>query len=177
MRRRLVLIVVLLLAVTVVVAAPASAKKPLHGDQVMLLNQLPDGSFGLFGCPGISWFGEVEIDGETYGMSLYPDPDTRFAGKSDIMLYVESWKICSGEFSIDGGVLVDCTPGDVVLQGKDHGVADFGTGVFHSNGKVTNADEPFDAWMGRKIQQRGTIGLVEFDDVVSVGFPGTMRLN
>ena len=177
MRRQLWLLVALVALFSVVVALPASAKKPLHGDQVMLLNQNLDGSFGLFGCPGISWFGEVEIDGEVHGMSLHPDPATRFVGKSDIMIYAEDWKIWSGEFTLTGGTIVDCTPGDVLLAGSDHGVADFGTGVFHSNGKVTDADTPFDEWMSRRVQQRGTLGLVTFDEVTSLGFPGTMRLN
>ncbi|MGI9529379.1 MAG: hypothetical protein ACR2NG_06675 [Acidimicrobiia bacterium] len=178
MRRHLLLLVVLLLLLTVVVAAPASAKKPLHGDQVMLLNEIPDVGFGLYGCPDVSWFGAVEINGETYGMALYPDPATRFpVGKSDIMIYVESWKIWSEQFTLTDGEVDDCDPGTALLAGSDHGVAHFDTGVFHSNGKVTEADTPFDEWMNRRVKQKGTIGLVEFDGVPGVGFEGSMRLN
>ena len=178
MRRRLLLLISVVTVFSVLVAAPATAKVPVHGDQVMLLNQNLDGSWGAFGCSDISWFGEVEIDGEVYGMSLYPDPATRFpVGNSDIMIYVESWKVWSEEFTLTGGFIDECAPGDVLLAGSDHGVADFGTGVFHSNGKVADADTPFAEWMSRRVQQRGTLAFVTFDEVTAFGFLGTMRLN
>ena len=177
MRRQLRLLVALVALFSVLVVVPATAKTPVHGDQVMLLNEIPGVGFGLYGCPNMSWFGEVEIDGETYGMGLYPEPGTRFAGMSDILIYAESWKIWSDEFTLTGGVIDDCTPGTVLLAGSDHGVADFGTGVFHSNGKVTEAVTPFDEWMDRLVRQNGTLGLVEFDGVLGAGFLGSMRLN
>jgi hypothetical protein len=177
MRRQLWLLITVVAVFSVLVAAPATAKKPVHGDQVMLLNQNLDGSFGAYGCPEISWFGEVEIDGVTYGTSLHPDPTTRFVGKSAIMQYVEDWKIWSEEFSLTVGTIDDCTPGTVLLAGTDHGVANFDSGVFHSNGVATDADAPFEEWMARHVFQAGTIGIVSFDGVTSLGFLGTFRLN
>jgi hypothetical protein len=178
MRRQLRLLVALVALFSVLVVAPVTAKTPVHGSQVMLLNQIPEDGFGLYGCPNVSWFGEVEINGETYGLALYPDLATRFpVGMSDIMIYVEGWKIWSEEFTLTGGSIDTCTPGTVLMAGSDHGVADFGTGVFHSNGKVTEAVTPFDEWMDRRVKQNGTMGLVEFDGVLGVGFVGSMRLN
>jgi hypothetical protein len=181
MRRQLLLLVALVALFSVLVAAPATAKKPVYGEQVMLLNELPAGGFGLYGCESVSWFGELEIDGETYGMALYPDPASRIAGASDMLIYVEYWKVFSGEFTLgEDGMIVNCEPGAVLLEGSDHGVGSFATGVFHSNGKVTGGDAEhpfFGEWLGRRVQQRGTIGLVTFDEVTAVGFPGTMRLN
>ena len=177
MRRQLRLLVALVALFSVLVVAPAVAKTPVHGDQVMLLNQNPDLTFGLYGCPEMSWFGEVEIDGETYGMALYPDPATRFAGNSAIMIYVEDWKIWSDEFELTSDTIDDCTPGTVLLAGSDHGMAHFDTGVFHSNGKVTDSANLFDEWTDRRVKQNGTMGPVVFDGVPGLGFLGSMRLN
>lgn len=177
MRRQLRLLVAVVALFSVVVVAPAMAKTPVHFDQTMLLNEIPGVGFGAYGCPDISWFGEVDIAGETYGMALYPDPASRFAGQSDIMIYVETWKVWSDEFTLTGGVIDDCTPGTVLLAGSDHGMAHFDTGVFHSNGKVTDADTAYVEWMNRPVKQDGTISFVEFDGVPGLGFVGSMRLN
>jgi hypothetical protein len=187
MRRKLLILLAVVVVLAVVVAAPVSAKKPLRGDQTMVLNQLPDGSFGLYGCPELSWFGSITIDETTYGMALYPLPgrltgDPKFPAGGTILHYEEGWAIFAEQFEVANGIIVDCVPGEgdpePLLAGEDKGVGSFLTGKFRSNGTVDHALDPFAEWLGRKVHQDGTTGPVDFDGLTGVlGFYGDLRLN
>ncbi len=150
MRRNLVLSLAIVLVLGLGAAVPAGAKAPLRGDQIMVLNQDPvTGAFGLYGCPELSWFGTIELDGETYGMALYPMPG-RFTGGGNILHYEEAWKVWTGEFGVtydpvtESFSIDDCTPGDYVLSGTDFGVGNLKTGKFVSNSTVDEAYAPFE---------------------------------
>jgi hypothetical protein len=166
------------LVLTMVAAGPADAKAPERGDQVMVLNQDPaTGEFGLFGCPGISWFGTVELAGTTYGMALYPLPG-RFTGQDDMVFhYQEAWKVWSGLFTLTGGILQNCEPGEVVLSGLDVGTGILANAKFRSNGTVDEAHAPFADWLGRRVHQDGIIGPIDYQGLPLFGFYGDLRLN
>jgi len=186
MRRKLLVLLAVIVVFAVVAAAPVSAKKPapnLRGDQTMVLNQLPDGSFGLYGCPELSWFGSITIEETTYGMALYPLPG-RVTGNGTILHYEEGWKVWTREFTLtyddedEWYYLDDCDPGEYVLSGTDSGVGSFKNDKFRSNGTVDEAFDPFAEWLGRRVHQDGTIGLVDFESLSGVlGFYGDLRLN
>ena len=159
----------------VVAAAPVDAKSPERGDQVMVLNEDPvAGGFGLFGCPEISWFGTIELAGTTYGMALYPLPGRI---TSHVLHYEEAWAVWTEPFTLTGGMIDSCEPGDVVLAGLDSGTGSFKGPKFRSNGTVDEAAEPFAHWLGRRVHQDGTFGLIEYEGVTAFGFHGDLRLN
>ena len=177
MRRFFVVLTASVLMLSVAATGPVDAKAPLRGVQAMVLNQNPVTSdLGLFGCPGISWFGTIELAGRTYGMALYPLPG-RTTGQGSILHYEEGWKVWTGSFTITDGSLESCEPGDVVLSGVDNGTASFRTGKFRSNGTVDEASEPFADWLGRRVHQDGVIGLIDYQDMELLGFYGDLRLN
>lgn len=170
------------MVLAVVIAPPVSAKEPLRGDQVMVLNQdLGTGEFGLYGCPKISWFGTIDFDpgepGGEYGMALYPMPG-RLTGDGAILHYEEGWKVWTGAFDVVNGVLLDCEPGEYVLSGTDRGVGSFVGGKFRSNGTVDEAHGDFSEWLGRKVHQNGILGPISLAGLEDVfGFNGDLRLN
>lgn len=170
MRRKLVFSVACLLVVGLVAAVLMTAKQPLRGDQVMVLNQdEATGEFGLYGCEELSWFGSIDIDGTTYGMALYPLPG-RITGNR-ILHYEEGWKVWTGAFTLteDSGSysLDSCEPGEVVLSGTDFGVGSFIGTKFRSNGIVEEAFYPFAEWLGRRVHQDGVLGPIDFGPLES----------
>ena len=177
MRRKIWVLIALAAVTVVMVATPVNAKEPLRGDQVMVLNQNVDGSFGAFGCPEISWFGEITIGEVTYGMALYPLPGKGFTGQDRVLHYTEGWKIFDGQFALDDFQIEECVPGSVLLAGTDSGVGVATIAEFHSTGVVDEANEPFEEWLDRRVFQDGPIGLVVFDNMNLVGFYGGLRLN
>ena len=177
MKRKLLVLMAIVVALSVVVAAPVSAKNPLRGEQVLALNQDAEGNFGLYGCPEISWFGTVVLDDTTYGMALYPIGSV-FPGKTQH--WEESWTIFSEEFTVEGGELVSCEPGDVVLSGYEKGVIAFTNphGKFHMTGIVEDASGPYEEWIGRRSYQEGEVGLFSVAGLDNVfGYTGSFRLN
>jgi len=173
-----VLLFVVAVAV-LMVATPLSAKEPLRGDQVMVLNQDMDGNFGAFGCPDISWFGEIEIDETTYGMALYPLPGKGFTGQGLVLHYTEAWRIFDGQFAFDDSLQIEaCEPGSVLLAGTDSGVGVMSNGKFRSTGVVEEAYAPFQEWIHRTVFQDGMMAMVDFGGASSLpGFYGDLRLN
>jgi len=177
MRRFFMTLSASVIMLSVAAIGPVDAKAPERGDQVMVLNQDPGtGEFDLFGCPGISWFGTIELAGTTYGMALYPLPG-RTTGQGTILQYEEGWKVWTRPFTITDGSLDDCEPGDVVLSGTDNGTASFRSGKFRSNGTVDEAFDPFSDWQGRRVHQDGVIGPIEYQGMPGFGFYGDLRLN
>jgi len=184
MRRNLVLLLAVVMVLGAVAAGPVGAKQPLRGDQTMVLNQdMSTGEFGLFGCPELSWFGSIDIDGTTYGMALYPLPG-RITGNGTILHYEEEWKVWTGEFTLtydeeaEWYYLDDCQPGEYVLAGTDNGVGTFKGTKFRSNGVVEEALDPFADWLDRRVHQDGVVGPIDFGGLMGVfGFYGDLRLN
>jgi hypothetical protein len=127
MRKRLLLVLGLIVALSLVATAAVSAKAPNHrkqppsGVQVMVLNNNPDPfgvpTPGVYGCEEISWFGTIVIDGKTFGMAFYADPDYQ----GEFPAYGEFWKIFTGKFKTKDGVLKRCEPGRVLMAGYDEG--------------------------------------------------------
>ena len=164
MRKRLLLVLALAVALSLIAATPVTAKAPNHdrqppsGDQVMVLNDNPD-PFGdpmpgLYGCEDISWFGTIVIDGKTFGMALYANPD--FVGPPGT--YGEYWKIFTGTFKTKDGVLKRCVPGRVLMEGYDEGAVNFDTFYFESFGTVDDAGGYFKWFDGYEVRQDGTVG-------------------
>ena len=165
MKRRLLVVLALVVVLSLIAAAPVIAKGPNHdrqppsGDQVMILNAEGDGPLGYYGCEDISWFGTIEIDGKTFGMALYADPDYVGPGTFPGVEYGEGWKIFTGKFKVKDDVLKRCAPGRVVMAGYDTGVWDPVGGDFQSVGDVEYAAGYFKWWRdGYKVRQSGTTG-------------------
>jgi hypothetical protein len=156
------------LGVSVALVTPASADRPLRGDQLMMANYNES-------CPGIAWYGTLEVDGVTFGMALYfTDTPAVFHGKS--YHYVEGFKVFTGLFSETLGT--DCEPGDVVLSGTDAGNSSLANAKFRSMGTVDEATGYFEGWDGRRIYQDGVVTEVDIEGVpVPVSFEGSLRLN
>jgi hypothetical protein len=169
MKKRLLLVLAMVVALSLVATAAVSAKSPNHqkqppsGVQVMVLNNNPDPPPapripGFYGCEEISWFGTIVIDGKTFGMALYSDPD--YVGLPGE--YGEDWKIFTGKFKTKDGVLKRCSPGRVLMAGYAEGYVDFGDGnppfPFESEGTVDYAAGYFKWWDGYDVYQDGLIG-------------------
>lgn len=179
--RRLLTLLTVVAALSVVMATPASAgtshrgHRPFGGEQVMVLNQNDDGSFGRYGCDGISWFGTIELYGKTYGMALYPISSYV---EGDTLYYEEGWKIFTGKFKIKDGELKRCRPGRVLAAGVDEGVGSFVTGEFESYGTVDYASRPFRCWRNRTVYQQGVTQPISAFGLENVlGFYGSLQLN
>ena len=129
------------------------------GVQVMVLNhnQGPLGipTRGLHGCEEILRLGTIVIDGKTFGMALYADPDD----EGEFPAYGEFWKIFTGTFKTKDGVLKRSGPGRVLMAGYDEGaIIGFGTFLFESFGTVEFAVGYFKWWDGHEVRQDGFIG-------------------
>ena len=156
-----VLFVVVAVAV-LMIAIPLIAQGPLRGGQMMVLNQDINGNPGAFGCPDISWFGEIEIGETTYGMALYPLPGKGFTGQDRVLHYTEGWEIFDGLFAFDDSFQIEaCEPGPVLLAGTDSSVGVMSNGKFRSTGVVEEAYPPFEEWIDRAVFRDGVIAMVE----------------
>jgi len=191
MKKRLLFVLAIIVALSLIAAAPVSAcnthgrhrHQPPSGDQVMILNQNPDMSFGLFGREEISWFGTIVIDGKTFGMALYPDygywdpeplPGDEPADDAEY-LYGEWWKVFTGKFKAKDGVLKRCAPGRVLMSGYDEGIGS-AAGAFESFGTVDYAAGYFKWWEGNDVRQDGQMDLVSVAGIEDAfGFNGTFE--
>ncbi len=178
--KRLLTLLTVVAALSVVMATPASAglhpgHRPFGGDQVMVLNEKPEGGFGLYGCEDISWFGSIDLYGRTYGMALYSLGG--YEGDDGLFHYEEGWKIFRGEFKLRDGMLKRCQPGKVLASGVDEGQWSLDTGEFESYGTVDFATWRFRTWQGRTVHQQGVTELIIVEDLGEVfGFYGTLEL-
>ena len=188
MKRKLTVLLALaaLIATFSLVAAPVSAgaEKPISGEMELYFNLgfgNPDAP-----CPGISWAGTVELGGTTYGIAFIP-LDAKDVGK--VHHFAEAWVIYDTPFTFTGGVLTECTSGDVVLSGTDAGVSSPNS-KYRMNGTVGEAFAPFVQWDGRNVHMSGDITWAEIevpnpDDpdgglmtiVVPATAPGYFRIN
>ena len=187
MKKRLLFVLAIIAALSLIAAAPVSAcnkhgrhrHQPPSGDQVMILNVPPgtQGPLGYYGCEEISWFGTIEIDGKTFGMALYPNPDYDNTAVLPLVEYGEHWKIFTGKFKAKNGELKRCSPGRVVMAGYDEGVWDMDTGLFESSGTVDYAAGYFKRWDGYEVHQDGLIeGGVSVAGIDNAyGFNGTFN--
>ena len=171
MKRRLLLVFSLVVVLSLIAATPVAATGPKRdrmapsGEQVMILNvedpDDPDSPLGYYGCDDISWFGTVEIDGKTFGMALYGDPNYEPPGDVAFpeVAYGEGWRIFTGKFKVKDGELKRCAPGRVVMEGYDEGVWNVLSGEFRSEGDVEDAAGYFKRFAnGYKVSQSGTTG-------------------
>lgn len=180
MKRKLFTLLAIVAVLSAVMAAPVSAKgnshHPFGGEQVMVLNEKPDGGFGLYGCEDISWFGTIELHGHTFGMALYS-----LGGYEDdgLVYYEEGWRIFTGKFKVKDGQLKRCAPGKLMAAGIDEGIWHLDTGEFESSGTVDHASRPFRSWEGRTVHQDGVTGPgVSVAGVVDAyGLIGSLQLN
>ncbi|MDJ0952384.1 MAG: hypothetical protein QNJ81_01770 [Acidimicrobiia bacterium] len=179
--RRLLTLLTVITALTMVMVAPASAgpqhhpHHPLGGEQVMVLNEKPDGTLGQYGCEEISWFGTIELYGRTYGMALYPIDG--YLGDDGLYHYEESWRIFRNTFKLRDGFLKRCEPGKVLAAGEDAGTWSLDTGEFESYGVVEFATWRFRHWQGHTVRQQGITEPIDFGDLEDVfGFYGTFEL-
>lgn len=162
-----------------VMTASTSAERrrdrPFGGEQVMVFNQNEDGSFGLYGCEDISWFGSIELYGRTLGMALYP---IEFGIEDDGLLhYEEGWRIFTENFEVKDGKLKRCDPGSVLAAGEDEGVGSYETMRFESYGTVDYVHPTFRSWRDRTVHQEGVIQPVSFSALEDVsGFYGSLQL-
>lgn len=164
--KRMMLALIAGLGFSIAVATPATADRPLRGDQLMTANYSES-------CPGMAWYGTLDVDGVTYGMALYFS-DVPAVAHGNSYHYVEDFKVFTGQFAQP----LDCEPGDVVLSGTDVGTASLVNAKFRSMGTIDEASGDFAGWEGRKIYQDGVVTEVEIDGVpVPVSFVGTLRLN
>lgn len=179
MKRRLAFLLILLVALSVVVAAPAQGEAPTENWFMSVYLVSPDDP-----CSDITWFGTVELEGDTYGMALRVTeygPGV-YLGKS--YHYKEYNTVYTGFFEVDEatGFLLDCDPGEAVLHGYSEGSSAIPNpnAKFRANGYVQEADGPFAGWEGRRIHDSGV--LTDFVMIPDVGpFPtaytGYFRVN
>lgn len=170
MRRTLALIAGLI-TLSLIVAAPAAAKRPGGGDMDLYLNF----GFGMPGapCPAVTWAGTVELGGDLYGIAFMA------TGAKDVGAthhFSELWEVYDAPFDFTGGVLVECTAGDLVLAGDDRGVGTMVNGRFHMSGRVSAAAPPFEDWLGRVVYIKGS-AIVDPASGVPLMAPGSFRLN
>lgn len=177
MNRRILLVVALIAALSLV-AAPVSAgaDKPISGDMELYFNL----GFGNpeAPCPDITWAGTVELMGITYGIAFFPTGEKN-VGK--VHHFTEVWEVYDTPFDFTGGVLTECSPGEIVLSGTDAGVSSPNS-KFRMNGTVEEAFAPFAQWEGRHVHMSGDITWMEIivdEETITVPAtaPGFFRIN
>lgn len=166
----------MLLVLSVAVALPASAKEPLKGDMELYFNL----GFGdpHAPCPDITWAGTVQLEGVTYGMAFFP------TGAKDVGVvhhFAEIWEIYDTPYTFMGGVLMECTPGEIVLAGTDAGNTETND-KYRMNGTVEDAFDPLAEWGGHNVHMDGYITWAEIvvgteTIIVPATAPGTFRIN
>jgi hypothetical protein len=170
MKRNLTVVLAVLVVLSLVVAAPVSAEQPLRG--------VLDTHFNLgFGdtttpCPHITWAGNVELDGELYGLAWTPLGPPKIVGQS---FHVdERWMIYESPFAFEGeDVFTECGQ-HVAMWGDEKAVESLANLHAVGNGQVdwVDPDGPFDtALEGRNTHWSGFVS----DDLLH--FPGTFRIN
>jgi hypothetical protein len=153
------------------VRAPASAQGPVEGT----VTAVESAGWDVGPCPGIGWVGTLEISGHgdmdgTYGFQLY---HTDF-GNDTNSLMVDDWWRWSEYFAVHDALfeldeesfIVDCEPGEVVLQGYDSGVGSLALNEFWDTGYVATAGGPFEGFEGARTFQLGTF--TAFNEEISM---------
>lgn len=178
MNKRLLLVVTLIAALSLV-AAPVSAgaDKPISGEMELHFNLGFGNEFAP--CPDVSWAGTVDLDGNTYGIAFFPTGEKN-VGK--VHHFTEVWEVYGTPFDFTGGVLTECSPGEIVLSGTDAGVSS-PNDKYRMNGTVEEAFAPVAQWDGRHVHMSGDITWQEIvvPDVgpitVPATAPGYFRIN
>ena len=161
-------------------AIPAEAQKPLEGimDLTFYLDwpgpqeEIPD------------WFGSITIHDEVYPMAFFnigtgkrfgPFDQPGTAHNGHVVFFGEIWKIYADDsttFDFDTGDFVE---GPVLLVGTDEGVVTIANSTYRMNGRVTEANAPFENRQGRNVHMSGIIVWHSFG-APNFG-PGTLRIN
>ena len=154
------LVIPLLAVGLLAVAAPAGAQGPVEGNVTVV----EPAGWETGPCPGIGWVGTLEISGHgdmdgSYGFQLC---HTDF-GTDTNSVFVDDWWRWSEYFAVhdalfeldDTGNIVDCEPGEVVLQGYDSGVGSLAINEFWDTGYVAMAAGPFEGLEGARTFQLG----------------------
>jgi hypothetical protein len=107
-------------------------------------------------------------------MALYP---IRSKITDGVMKYKEGWKVFTKKSKVRNGELRDCTPGRVLLAGKDKGVAYLQQFWFESDGTVRRARGQFRDLKGSDVYQYGELGPVSVARLHNVfGFEGHIEI-
>jgi len=98
--------------------------------------------------PPFYWVGTVEFDNVVYGITYETLSDPR--GYSSASPFIEDWVVYElGQ------------PGTVYMRGSNHGVSNLANipdpTRFVGNGKITEANAPFEELLGRNIHEQGLI--------------------
>lgn len=156
MKSKLATVLVMVVILSLVMVVPVNAKQPLRGWVDVDFN-LGFGDPGT-ACPEITWVGNIDIDGVSYGFAWTPTSPLRETGGA--IHYTDNWMIYESPFEYDGGVFEECDVG-IALWGNDAGAASNANGHAVANGTVewVNPDGPFDEMLtGRNIHWSGYEG-------------------
>lgn len=178
MKRRVALLLAIVVVLSVVAAAPATANGAPDENWHMSIYMVPPGA----PCSDVTWFGTVELEGDTYGMALRVTEYGPGVTLGQSYHYKEYNTVYTGFFEVDEatGFLLDCDPGDTVLHGYSEGSSSIPNAKFRANGVVEEASGPFAGWEGRRIHDGGLlIDFVEIPDVgpVPMAYIGHFRVN
>jgi len=152
-------------------AAPTSAQGPVEGTVAVVEHV----GWEVGPCPGVGWVGTLEISGQgemdgTYGFKLYHTDfgtDTNSVFVDDWWRWSEYFAVHDALFELDeDGNIVDCGPGEVVLQGYDSGVGSLGLNEFWDTGYVAMAAGPFAGLEGSRTFQLGHF--TEFNEAITM---------
>ena len=158
MSKRLLLVVTLIAALSLV-AAPVSAgpDKPISGEMELHFNL----GFGneVAPCPVSARAWAVPLDGITHGIAFFPTGEKN-VGK--VHHFTEVWEVYDPPFDFMGGLLTECSPGEIVLSGTDAGVSSPNS-KYRMNGTVEEAFAAFAQWDGRRVHMSGDITWQDID--------------
>ena len=152
-------------------AAPVGAEGPVEGT----VRVVEPAGWDVGPCPGIGWVGELEISGYgemdgMYGFQLYHTDfgtDTNSVFVDDWWRWSEYFAVHDAPFELDeDGNIVDCEPGEVVLQGYDGGVGNLTLNEFWDTGYVAMAAGPFEGLEGAMTFQLGHF--TEFNEEITM---------
>jgi hypothetical protein len=117
MMKRMTVSALIAVLLATVIAVPADAKAPTRGWMDLDFNagfMKP-----LATCPQVTWFGDIEIDGVTYGMWFQP---TGRVDTGQVFHFEESWFIYERESGDLDGEFTECETDAVVMRGIDAGI-------------------------------------------------------
>lgn len=179
MNKKLILTITMALVLSLA-AAPAAADKPsssLSGPMDIVFAPIHGficGPVDPVAGTGVFWYGSVELDEVTYGMTFAAAGPSKFVGNTQH--YWEHFAIFEDPPYGAPEIWEDCpSEGNPVLEGYLKGVGRFSNGKITESGTVTDADFPFAEWDGRRMHADGVVEELMLG--VPAGFTGTIRFN
>jgi hypothetical protein len=186
--RRILLVLLVVMVVMGLVVVPASAKKPLIGQQELYFNLDAFSPFEYQVCPGLAWYGKITFGEDEFGLAYVSSMAPKTKGET--LHFADFWIIYEDSFDFQGPAppvgFCETLPGfeplgfpigERLVMGVDKGKQANATLRSVANGKVNFVMEGHDFFgeelMGRNVHWSGVTNMSDFP----ITFAGPFRFN